>query len=103
MGNASGALDCDFALGTRPDSPSPGRSAHLRLAPAFSRVFILATIILIVAPPVRGDTLAKVRESGRLSYGSDKEGGGPYAYPDPNEPRAVTGFEVELMDALAHG
>jgi polar amino acid transport system substrate-binding protein len=29
------------------------------------------------------------------------EGGGPYAYPNPDNPRAVTGFEVELMKELA--
>ena len=28
------------------------------------------------------------------------EGGGPYAYPDPESPREVTGFEVELMALL---
>src|SRR5262249_53774009 len=42
-----------------------------------------------------------VRSSGRLLYGSDMEGGGPYAYPDPSSPRDVTGFEVELMKQLA--
>jgi polar amino acid transport system substrate-binding protein len=52
------------------------------------------------APP-RGDALARVRSSGRLVYGSDKEGGGPYIYPDANAPREVTGFEVELMRDLA--
>jgi polar amino acid transport system substrate-binding protein len=29
------------------------------------------------------------------------EGGGPYAYLDPDDPSRVIGFEVELMDALA--
>ena len=37
---------------------------------------------------------------GKLLYGSDMEGGGPYAYPDPKSPRDVTGFEVELMALL---
>jgi polar amino acid transport system substrate-binding protein len=36
-----------------------------------------------------------------MTYGCDKEGGGPYAYPDPSNPRNVTGFEVELVDRLA--
>jgi polar amino acid transport system substrate-binding protein len=36
-----------------------------------------------------------------MTFGSDKEGGGPYIYPDPRNPRAVTGFEVELVDLLA--
>jgi polar amino acid transport system substrate-binding protein len=47
------------------------------------------------------DSLARIRESGHLIYGSDMEGGGPYAYPDPARPRDVTGFEVELMSRLA--
>jgi polar amino acid transport system substrate-binding protein len=47
------------------------------------------------------DSVARIRSSGRLVYGSDAEGGGPYAYPDPQNPRVVTGFEVELIDRLA--
>jgi polar amino acid transport system substrate-binding protein len=49
----------------------------------------------------RADTLDKIRRTGVMSYGSDKEGGGPFAYPDPKSPRTVTGFEVELLNALA--
>ncbi len=41
------------------------------------------------------------RRSGRLLYGSDMEGGGPYAYLDARSPSQVTGFEVELMTLLA--
>jgi polar amino acid transport system substrate-binding protein len=47
------------------------------------------------------DVLSRIRSTGRLRYGSDMEGGGPYAYPDPSRPRGVIGFEVELMDRLA--
>jgi polar amino acid transport system substrate-binding protein len=47
------------------------------------------------------DALEGVRASGRLTYGCDMEGGGPYAYPNPGAPQEVTGFEVELMDRLA--
>jgi polar amino acid transport system substrate-binding protein len=62
----------------------------------------LAWGLLALAPgsPVCGDTLAKIRASGRLVYGSDKEGGAPYIYPDPQSPRDVTGFEVELARLL---
>ena len=41
-----------------------------------------------------------MRQAGKLLYGSDMEGGGPYAYPDPKSERGVTGFEVELMALL---
>ncbi|SIN83109.1 amino acid ABC transporter substrate-binding protein, PAAT family /amino acid ABC transporter membrane protein, PAAT family [Singulisphaera sp. GP187] len=72
----------------------PGRRSSL--------ILILAVFFLTVSDaPGRADTLAKVRAAGRLVYGSDKEGGGPYAYPDPKAPREVTGFEVELMNELA--
>ncbi len=33
-------------------------------------------------------------------WGADREGGGPYTYPDPNEPSRVIGFEVDLANAL---
>ena len=65
--------------------------------------FGLATLVLAsVCPGARADdSLERVRASGLLRYGSDMEGGGPYAYPDPQAPRSVTGFEVELMAQVA--
>ena len=36
-----------------------------------------------------------------LTWGGDAEGGAPYLLPDPADPRRITGFEVELMEALA--
>ena len=54
-----------------------------------------------VFSPARGDTLADARKAGVLRYGCDKEGGGPYAFPDPASPREVKGFEVELIDQIA--
>jgi polar amino acid transport system substrate-binding protein len=36
-----------------------------------------------------------------LIYGSDAEGGGPYAYPNPDGTRTTVGFEVEIMSRLA--
>jgi polar amino acid transport system substrate-binding protein len=59
----------------------------------------LAALLAPVA--VRADGLERVRQSGRLLYGSDMEGGGPYAYPDPDAPGGVAGFEVDLMRRLA--
>jgi polar amino acid transport system substrate-binding protein len=53
-----------------------------------------------IVPCARADGLERIRASGKLLYGSDMEGGGPYAYPDPRSPRDVTGFEVELMSLL---
>ncbi len=36
-----------------------------------------------------------------MVWGGDAEGGGPYVYPDPANPRERIGFEVGLADALA--
>ena len=36
-----------------------------------------------------------------LAWGADREGGGPYLYPDPRDPRQTIGFEVDLAQALA--
>ncbi len=73
-----------------------------------ARRFCLGLILTCLAvladgPVARADVtgLDHVRSSGKLRYGSDMEGGGPYAYPDPKSPSDVTGFEVELMAMLA--
>jgi polar amino acid transport system substrate-binding protein len=73
-------------------------------SPAGPVLLCLALTVLscgITAPPLRADALERIQKSGRLLYGSDMEGGGPYAYPDPRSPSQVTGFEVELMALLA--
>ncbi len=45
--------------------------------------------------------LDEVRSRGALVWCADQEGGGPYVYPRDDDPARVTGFEVELADALA--
>src|SRR4051794_36090298 len=90
-----------------PDSSGPptlpSTPARLRSVPSSQArfpVLIGCMVGLLIAggtATLQADTLTKIRQSGRLVYGSDKEGGGPYAYPDPDSPREVTGFEVELM------
>ena len=39
---------------------------------------------------------------GKLIWGADQEGGGPYVYPRDDAPSQVTGFEVELAGLLAN-
>jgi len=90
------------SAGSNPLSILPPRSRH----PSRRLVALTACSILTAtscAPAPEPDTLAQVRRAGRFVYGCDKEGGGPYAYPDPADPRGVTGFEVELMARLAKG
>jgi len=90
---------------------SPVAERHDRGYRKSSRLSLLAvclSVLIVLFGPLshsvaRDDSLERVRSSGRLLYGSDMEGGGPYAYPDPDprSPRDVTGFEVELMARLA--
>jgi polar amino acid transport system substrate-binding protein len=113
----SDASDSDLSCDTseapsdwvRPASlASSLRGDHLQFraipSPAGPVLLCLALTVLscgITAPPLRADALERIQKSGRLLYGSDMEGGGPYAYPDPRSPTQITGFEVELMTLLA--
>src|SRR6476660_8251708 len=47
---------------------------------------------LFGAAPVRAQELV---------WAADAEGGAPYTFPDPRNPAHITGFEVDLADALA--
>jgi polar amino acid transport system substrate-binding protein len=66
-----------------------------------------ATLLLLIcfacagAAARREDALAKVEQRGTLIWGADAEGGGPYVYPDPKNPRQMVGFEAELAALLA--
>jgi len=42
-----------------------------------------------------------VRRRGELVWGADQEGGGPYVYPQDDDPSQVTGFEVEIAERVA--
>lgn len=56
------------------------------------------------APPsaaAGADTLAQIVARGRLIWGADQEGGGPFVYPDDNNPDQMVGFEVDLAAKLA--
>src|SRR4051812_14362585 len=99
---ASGFKGCLFtrhtpssAFSTRPATPSRLRHFLPIVLP------LLGLALPACGPAHQGDTLARIKSSGKLVYGSDKEGGGPYAFPDPDAPREVTGFEVDIMRALA--
>ncbi|GAC1463883.1 MAG: ABC transporter substrate-binding protein/permease [Isosphaeraceae bacterium] len=69
--------------------------------PLLLAVALLALFSSSCASGRHEDALAHVKRTGKLVYGSDKEGGGPYIFPNPESPRDVVGFEVELMTALA--
>lgn len=87
-------------------SGSLGPQALRRVYPRRSSVPVGVIAILslgLLAASASADALDDVRSRKALRYGSDMEGGGPYAFPDPDDPRSVTGFEVEIMDRLARG
>ncbi len=48
-----------------------------------------------------GGTLERIRARGEITWGADKQGGEPYVFEDPANRERLTGFEVDIMDALA--
>jgi polar amino acid transport system substrate-binding protein len=66
-----------------------------------SRLLLGLLFSAVVAAAARGDTLAEIQKRGTLIWGADAEGGGPYVYPDPANPRSMIGFEAELAASLA--
>jgi polar amino acid transport system substrate-binding protein len=63
---------------------------------------LLAALPLLGAPSANGtsDTLAALRARGELAWGGDVQGGEPYVFEDPSDPKRLVGFEVEIADAL---
>jgi polar amino acid transport system substrate-binding protein len=62
---------------------------------------VLSLVFSLVATGAAADTLDTIRARGTLVWGADAEGGGPYVYPDPADPRHMIGFEAELADLVA--
>lgn len=83
--------------------PPRRRLRSFPASPLFTTILglVLLAIGIACAPRSSVDSLSRVRKTGVLKYGGDKEGGGPYIYPDPAAPREVTGFEVELIRLVA--
>lgn len=46
-------------------------------------------------------TLTDVQKRGTLIWGGDIQGGEPYVFEDPKDPRRIIGFEVEIAEDLA--
>jgi polar amino acid transport system substrate-binding protein len=60
---------------------------------------ILAALLLPYS--AFADALADIRDAGKIRWGGDQEGGGPYVFPKDADPSQVTGFEVELANRIA--
>jgi polar amino acid transport system substrate-binding protein len=48
-----------------------------------------------------GDTLAQIKKRGELKWGADLQGGEPFVYEDPANPKNIIGFEVDIANAIA--
>lgn len=66
-----------------------------------SILLALLSVAAICSPDAAADTLDAIQKRGELVWGADSEGGGPYIFSDPADPRRQIGFEVDLADALA--
>lgn len=66
-------------------------------APLAVRVALIAALVTLGLPSVAlADPLSDLRARGKLLWGADQEGGGPYVYPRDDDPDRVTGFEFDL-------
>lgn len=66
---------------------------------------VVVLVMLLVAAGACGgstsSTLAKIKQRGELTWGADLQGGEPYVYEDPADPKQVIGFEVDIANAIA--
>lgn len=62
---------------------------------------VVAALLLLIAPVAAQDTLSMIRQRGALIWGADQEGGGPFVFPDDQDPTRLRGFEVDLAEYLA--
>jgi len=67
----------------------------------FSSGLPVCILAALVSPgTASADVLTEMRKGGRMLWGGDQEGGGPYVFPKEDNPAQVTGFEVDVADRL---
>lgn len=91
---------------TSAGSVAPGSCHHRAVRRSRCPLYLLWLLslgLVSVLDPgsARGDALARIRKAGVLRWGGDVQGGEPYVFLDPKDPDRQTGFEVELVQALA--
>jgi len=69
----------------------------------FIRGLLTATLcsLALMAGPAAAAELDEVRARGELVWAADQEGGGPHVFPAADDPRRLTGFEVDFAALLA--
>jgi len=61
----------------------------------------LVVVVVAWGLALQAADLDEIRGRGELVWAADQEGGGPHVFPDPANPRRITGFEVEFAELLA--
>lgn len=64
--------------------------------------FVLCALLAVACGGRSESALERARASGELRWGGDLQGGAPYVFEDPARPGRITGFEVDLIAAIAH-
>ena len=59
---------------------------------------LIAALLTATAPAA---DLDEIVARGELVWAADQEGGGPHVFPDPADPRRLTGFEFDLAALVA--
>ena len=73
-----------------------------RIFRILSLLFGLGLFFYWAAPSQsKPSTLDEIRKRGYILWGSDAEGGAPYAFLDPKDPGRLVGFEVDIAEAIA--
>ncbi len=66
-----------------------------------SYITFLILFLCFLAPAISSEqSLERVKKRGYLLWGTDAEGGAPYAFPDPNNPNKLIGFEIDIAEAI---
>jgi polar amino acid transport system substrate-binding protein len=63
-------------------------------------LLVVAALLLVSQRAQAGD-LGEVQKRGELVWGGDLQGGEPFVYEDDKAPGKITGFEVEIAEAIA--
>ncbi len=64
------------------------------------RITVKTKLMVLVLGAVLVGAAVSAAQTQELRWGGDSEGGAPYVFQDPKNPREIVGFEVELADAL---
>jgi polar amino acid transport system substrate-binding protein len=63
-----------------------------------AKFFLL--LLLAGATHASQDAWDQIQKTGVLRWGADQTGGAPYVLPDPQNPKKIIGFEVDVMEAV---